>query len=845
MKNMLKIRTLKTENRSYGLVTDERHPRFTFSLESDKNGTELSSAVFKLGRWEYKTEEFQSIYDGPDLLPRTPYTVSVNAIDNHGESAGGSMTFETGKLDEPWAGAWITHPSFHFTERRVSPRPMRFRKKFTTDGEIVRARLYCTALGIYVCSLNGERVGENYLTPGFTSYHHEIQYETYDITDMLAIENTLTATVSGGWAVGSYTYFRRNRVYAPRQAFLAEIHILYKDGHEETVATDESWETTMHTPLLSADLYDGEVYDARIEDSEWTGASREKLKFTPLILAEYGEPVRVYERREPISVTRAPSGEFIYDFGQNFAGVVHMHMRGSRGQKVTLRHAEVLMDGELFTEPLRSAKQEIVYTCAGGEEIYTPEFTYMGFRYVGMSGIDPDEIKLTALLLSSDTAVTGTFECSDKRLDRLDRNVYYGARSNFMDIPTDCPQRDERLGWTGDIALFASTASTHFNMSRFFDKWLRDLRAEQGPGGGLPMIVPSVKIYNQIEMCIPHAVDHWGDVCILVPWAEYLARGDLRILRRNYPMMRKYIKACMNWAGLFSIGKRRYIWKLLHHYGDWCAPDTGFKGWMDRGQWTATACLAYSARIMSRIASLLGETRDAKKYAEYSKSAAAAYRDIFMDGSLRLHEEFQTAYVLPLYYELLDADARKIVAGYLAELVEKQGISTGFPGTPYLLFALLDNDQKESAWRTLLSEKCPSWLYEVKAGGTTFWERWDALREDGTCNQGEGGGMVSFNHFAPGAVSDFLYRRIAGIESMEGGYRMFRIKPEPGGDLVFAKGEVETPYGKIVSRWIIDDHVFKISVAVPIGTQCELILPNDETHELESGNYYYECLMEK
>ena len=364
MKNMLKIRTLKTENRSYGLVTDERHPRFTFSLESDKNGTKLSSAVFKLGRWEYKTEEFQSIYDGPDLLPRTPYTVSVNVIDNHGESAGGSMTFETGKLDEPWAGAWITHPSFHFKERRVSPRPMRFRKKFTTDGEIVRARLYCTALGIYVCSLNGEKVGENYLTPGFTSYHHEIQYETYDITDMLAIENTLTATVSGGWAVGSYTYFRRNRVYAPRQAFLAEIHILYKDGHEETIASDESWETTMHTPLLSADLYDGEVYDARIEDSEWTGASREKLKFTPLILAEYGEPVRVYERREPVSVSRAPSGEFIYDFGQNFAGVVHMHVQGSRGQKVTLRHAEVLMDGELFTEPLRSAKQEIVYTCA-------------------------------------------------------------------------------------------------------------------------------------------------------------------------------------------------------------------------------------------------------------------------------------------------------------------------------------------------------------------------------------------------------------------------------------------------------------------------------------------------
>lgn len=842
---MLNIQSFKTENRSHGLVTDVRQPRFSFSLESDQNGTKLDSAVFRLGRWERETDEYMAVYDGPDLLPRSLYTVTVKTIDNHRESACDSMTFETGKLDEPWAGTLITHPNIRFRERRVSPRPMRFRKKFEVGGEIERARLYCTALGIYVCNLNGERVGEDYLTPGFTSYHHEIQYEVYDITDMLTDENMLTVTVSGGWAVGSYTYYRRNRIYAPRQAFLAEIHIWYKDGHEETIATDESWQVTIKIPLLAADLYDGEVYDARIEDSDWVSALREKLKFSPNLLADYGEPVRVYEQREPMSVNKAPSGEYIYDFGQNFAGVVHMKIQGTRGQRVTLRHAEVLMDGELFTEPLRSAKQEIVYTCAGGEETYTPNFTYMGFRYVGMSGIDPDAIELTALLLSSDIAVTGTFTCSDQRLCRLDKNVYYGARSNFMDIPTDCPQRDERLGWTGDIALFASTACTHFDMSRFFDKWLRDLRAEQGPGGGLPMIVPSVRIYNQIEMCIPHAVDHWGDACILVPWAEYLARGDLRILRKNYPMMKKYIKACMNWAGLFSLGKKRYIWKLLHHYGDWCAPDTGFKGWMDRGQWTATACLAYSAMLMSRIASLLSESEDEKKYAAYSACAARAYRDVFMDDSLRLHKEFQTAYVLPLYYELMGEEERRTIAGYLADLVEKQGISTGFPGTPYLLFALLDNGQKECAWRTLLSEKCPSWLYEVKAGGTTFWERWDALREDGTCNQGDGAGMVSFNHFAPGAVSDFLYRRIAGIESMGGGYRMFRIKPEVGGDLVFAKGEVETPYGKIVSRWLIDDYVFKISVSVPVGTQCELILPNDETHMLESGHYHYECLMAK
>ena len=842
---MLTIRTLETENRRCGLVTDEQQPRFHFSLDSDQNGTALKTACFQLGEWTCHTEDFSVVYDGPPLSPRTKYAVSVSAIDNRGETAEASMTFETGKLSEPWSGLWITHGAYRFREKKVSPKPMCFRKLFKLDGEILHARLYCTALGIYRCCLNGREIGEDFLTPGFTSYHNQIQYQAYDVSELLKDENTLSTTVSGGWAVGSYTYYRRNRVYAKRQAFLAELHLTYRDGHEQVISTDDTWETTMDGPLKAADLYDGEIYDARTQNECWVNASVEKLRFKPKLIADYGEPVRVYERRDPVSVSAAASGETIYDFGQNFAGVVEIRIRGTPGQTVKLRHAEVLMNGELFTEPLRSAKQELIYTCrGGGEETYTPRFSYMGFRYVGVTGVQPENITLTALGLSSNTAVTGSFTCSNELLNRLEKNVYYGARSNFMDIPTDCPQRDERLGWTGDIALFASTASCHFNMSRFFDKWLRDLQSEQGRGGGLPMIVPSVKIYNQIEMCIPHAVDHWGDACILIPWAEYLARGDIRILKRNYPMMRRYFKACLWWAGLFSRGEDRYIWQMFHHYGDWCAPDTDFKGWMARGQWTATACLSHSAGLLSKIAELLGEETDTRMYSEISQKAADAYRSRFLSGDLRLRTEFQTAYVLPLYYELLPGREREAMAGYLAELVKTQGICTGFPGTPYLLFALMDNGQPETAYETLLSEKCPSWLYEVKAGGTTFWERWDALREDGTCNQGDGAGMVSFNHFAPGAVSDFLYRRIAGIESKGGGYRMFRIEPKPGGGLVFAKGEVETPFGQIVSRWIVDNNIFKINVVVPVGTQCELVLPNAEVKTLQSGNYHFECVMD-
>ena len=838
---MLKIVGLKTENMAGLPVSDEQHPRVSFCLESDRPGTDLKGALFTCGDWEKQVQEQSAVYDGSPLRPRTRYTVSVRAEDNHGETAEASMDFETGKMAEPWDGVWITHPSYHFKEKKVSPKPMRFRKLFSAAKPLKSARLYVTALGLYCCEINKKRVGEDYFTPGFTSYHHQMQYEVYDVTELLAGDNELCATVAGGWAVGSYTYFRRNRIYADRQAFLAELRILYEDGTEEVIATDPTWEVTMDGRLKEADLYDGEVYDARGGEETWVRAAEDKLRFTPTLIADYGAPVRVYERRKPVQITAAPSGEIIYDFGQNFAGIVEFTVKAQKGQRIVLRHAEVLVDGELFTEPLRTAKQRIDYTAAGGVETYSPRFTYMGFRYVGVTGILAEDIELTALLLASDVRKTGEFTCSDEHLNRMHKNIYYGALSNFVDIPTDCPQRDERLGWTGDIALFASTAAYNFDMSRFFRKWLRDVRSEQGRGGGFPMIVPMVAIYNQWEMCFPHAVDHWGDVILLAPSAEYLARGDKNILRENYAAMKKYLKACTFWAGLFSFGKNKYVWKLLHHYGDWCAPDTNFNGWMRRGKWTATCCLANSAHLLSRIAGILGETEDEKQYKNLYKQTARAYRETFLDKDYRLKEEFQTAYVLPLYYRLAGKEGRKKMAAHLADLVRKQGISTGFPGTPYLLFALADNGQEEAAFETLFLDTCPSWLYEVKAGGTTFWERWDALREDGTVNQGDGVGMVSFNHYAPGAAGDFFYRRIAGIEAVSGGYKTFRIKPVIGGGLTYARGEIRSPYGTIASAWEIQRDMFSISVTVPVNTTCELTLPDGQEKTLKSGSHSFTC----
>lgn len=466
----------------------------------------------------------------------------------------------------------------------------------------------------------------------------------------------------------------------------------------------------------------------------------------------------------------------------------------------------------------------------------------MGFRYVGVTGIDEKDLELTAVALYSDIGETGEFACSNDLVNKLQQSIKWGAKSNFVDIPTDCPQRDERMGWTGDIALFSPTAAYNFDTSRFLEKWLRDVKAEQTRGGGIPVTVPLVRVPMQWEIMIPMAVDHWGDACILVPWAEYRARGDLGLLNRMYPVMKRYIKACKFWAGLFSFGKHRRIWRLLHHYGDWCAPGIGLWGWMGRGKWTATACLSHSSRIVSQIADLLGKKEEAACYAKLSAETAEAYRDILMEKDCRVKKEFQTAYVLPLYYQMLSEEDKKKTAAHLVRLIRENDyhIATGFPGTPFVLFALADNGYTEDAYKMLLTDTCPSWLYEMKVGGTTIWERWDALREDGTCNTGADdgtGGMVSFNHYASGAVGDFLYRRTAGIEAVEGGYKTFKIEPVIGGGLTWAKGRVITAYGPASSEWKCENGSFTITVEVPVGTTCYLTMPDGEKKTLGSGTY--------
>lgn len=849
---MLKISRLTVEHLSRDCVTDCEQPRVSFQIESDRQNVSLKKAKIWVGDWSTETESQILVpYTGKKLNPFTEYPVVVKVMDDKGEAAEAVTSFETGRMGTAWKAQWITDGEYHFTEKKISPKTMTFRKKIACSKKVTKARLYATAFGIYEMTLNGEKVGDIYFAPGFTSYKHQLQYQTYDVTEQLksseGMENELIAVVGGGWAVGSFTYKRVNRNYADRQALLCELRITYEDGSEEIIGTDESWEVTLDGAVRETEFYNGEIYDATVDMDKiaWHKASREQVKLQPEILAQYGAPVKAHEVFHPVSVTKAPSGVVIYDFGQNFAGVISAKIKGKKGQKITFRHAEILMDGELFTKPLRSAKQEAVYICRDGEQTWSPRMTYMGFRYVSMEGAEEQDVELSAIALYSDVEDNGEFSCSNELVNKLQSSIRWGAKSNFVDIPTDCPQRDERMGWTGDIALFSPTAAYNFDMSRFLEKWFKDVRSEQNKGGGIPVTVPLVVVPGQWEIMIPMAVDHWGDACILAPWAEYKMRGDLGLLKTMYPTMKRYMKACKFWASLGSVGKHKYIWKLLHHYGDWCAPGIGMWAWMGRGKWTATACMSHSSKILSQIAELLGEKEDAVYYRNLSEKTAEAYRDLLMEKDCTVKKEFQTAYVLPLYYGMLSEEDKKKTAAHLARIVRENDyhIATGFPGTPYILFALADNGYEEDAFKMLMTDTCPSWLYEMKVGGTTIWERWDALREDGTCNTGDDdgtGGMVSFNHFSYGAVGDFLYRRIAGIETLSGGGKEVRIAPMVGGGLTQARGVVNTAYGKVTSEWWINDGKFTLHVDIPCSTTAIVKLPGGEEKKLGSGSYTLE-----
>lgn len=852
---MFEIARLTVEGLEKNIVTDEYNPHISYKVVSDGQNVNVANCHIAVKdadgnvMWETDTtEQIEIAYKGKRLKPSSEYRVDIAVKADTGEEAASSTEFATGLMTDKWPGTFITDGSYSFTEKRISPEPMNFKKKVKAAGKVVKAYAYATAMGIYEMYFDGKKVGQRYFAPGFTSYKKRLQYQTYDVTDYFTQgkEVEVSFTVSGGWAVGSFIYSRNNRFAADRQALSALFYFVYDNGEADIVGTDSTWLVNRQGKVKMADLYDGETFDSTVDTSRavWVNATEEKLKYSPKITAESGAPVIEHEVLLPVT-EQINKNEIIYDFGQNFAGIVRFTVKNAKkGQIIEVKHAEILNpDGTLNTSFLRSARATVTYICSEGEQTFSPSFTYMGFRYVSVKGVKKEDFEIKAVALYSDIKDRGSFECSDDMLNKLQSNIRWSTKSNFVEIPTDCPQRDERMGWTGDIAVFGTTACFNFDTGRFLKKWLGDVRSEQLPTGGLPNTVPANGFGFPVTMPTM-AIDWWGDACVLVPWALYMSDGDIGVLQDNYDMMKKYVGACKRWAALFSFGKNRFIWHTpsVFHFGDWVAPDAPkMQQWQKRSKWTATASLFNTSSILSKIAGILGYEEDEKEYKKLSENVADAYESIFTDGNGKLNEEFQTAYVLPIQFGMFKKENRKKAVDNLVKLIEKSDycIGTGFPGTPYILFALADNGRADVAYKMLLNTKCPSWLYEVKTGATTIWERWDGLDENGQCPIGDDGtdNMISYNHYASGAVGDFFYKRIAGIEPIEAGYKKFRVKPVPEGNISYAKASIDTSYGVVSSKWHLNDSDFSIEVEVPVGCRCILELPDGKTYEYGSGRY--------
>jgi alpha-L-rhamnosidase len=680
----------------------------------------------------------------------------------------------------------------------------------TLPGDVVRARLYATAHGVYQATLNGQRVGDQELAPGWTSYQYRLRYQTYDVTGLVRPgENRLDVLLGNGWHRGRLGFRGGRGLYGDRLALLAQLEVETAGGETLRFGTDGSW-TARESTIVADDLYDGQRTDLRREPA---AASPVELLDADLALlvAPDGPPVRVTETVRPVSTDGS-----IIDFGQNLVGRIRLRVRGGRaGDEVTVRHAEVLEDNVLGVRPLRTAKATDTYVLAGpGDVVLESVLTFHGFRYAEVTGTA--DFQAEAVVIGSDLRRTGWFESSHVLLNRFHENVVWGMRGNFLDVPTDCPQRDERLGWTGDIQVFSPTASFLFDSAGFLTSWLADLAAEQQKDGSVPFVVPDV-----LRQPGP-ATAAWGDAATIVPWVLYQRFGDAEILRRQLPSMRGWVDKMATLAG------DELLWTGGFQFGDWldpAAPPDDPARAKANPDVIATAHLARSAEVVALAAAAIGDQETARQYADLAARVRDAFaREYVTDGG-RVLSDAATAYALALQWALLAEPAQRDRAGRkLADLVRASGfrISTGFVGTPLMTDALTDAGEPELAYRLLLQTGCPSWLYSVTMGATTVWERWDSMLPDGSINPGE---MTSFNHYALGAVADWLHRRVAGLASAAPGYRRLLVRPLPTHQLTSASARHLTPYGESEVAWNRAGGKLTLRVTVPVGATAEVHVP--------------------
>ena len=705
-----------------------------------------------------------------------------------------------------------------------------FYKVFSAGENIKSAVLNITAVGMYCAFLNGKRISDDLFTPGWTEYTKRIQYQSYDVTAMLTKTTELSILCAEGWAVGYLKAggIERNH-YAKNISLIFSLDIEYADGTKESIVSDEDvLVRTSH--ILSSSIYHGEVVDNSAVIKELGNAFSDKSIKTNII-PQQGERVCEQDRLKAKRVFKTPKGETVIDFGQNFAGYVEITAKGKKGDIIEISHAEILdSDGNFYTENLRTAKCKNTYILSGDEkEVFKPTFSWQGFRYIRLDKFPSEEIDIdnfTGIAVHSDMKRTGNFICGNEKINKLYQNIIWGQKSNFIDVPTDCPQRDERLGWTGDAQVFVKTAAINFDVEKFFEKWLSDLAVCQFDDGGVFWFIPTCNLAFKENVS-----SGWGDAATICPWEIYMAYGNKKILENQFSSMKKWVDYIHNF------GEEEYLWLGGVQFGDWLALDSSDGAYNGKTSFDfiSSAYFAKSTWLLIKAGKDLG--KDMSTYEALYENIINAIRKRWIAGSVPT-EKTQTAYAIALCFNLLKDNTK--AAYELNKMVEENGfkLTTGFLGTPYLLFALSENGYEKAAYNLLLQEEYPSWLYSVNHGATTIWEHWDGVKEDGTFWSSD---MNSYNHYAYGAVYDWIFSAAAGIKIREdgAGYKKIIIKPHPDRRLGFLKAETKTRHGHLSSYWKCEDNAIFFEFIIPKDTVAEIILPDGRKETVSGGKYIY------
>ncbi|KAI2634013.1 glycoside hydrolase family 78 protein [Xylaria nigripes] len=754
---------------------------------------------------------------------------------------------EAGLLtDQDWAGTKMIAAG-KATEQNATHQPVLFRKDFSLQGDISSARLYITAYGIYEASINGDRVGDAVLAPGWQSYNNRLVYDTYDVTSLLKDgPNAIGIQVGEGWYAGRIGFDKTRNIWGDTLGAFALLVVTKSDGSKETISTDLTWSSSTG-PIITSEIYDGELYDSAQEQpgwattafipsdaSKWIGVKELIAPFGRLAAPD-GPPIRPLEEVELQQVLTTPSGATVLDFGQNLVGWLHLNVSGPAGTKIKMVHVEVLENGEIATAPLRTAKQTDYLILSGnGLQIWEPTFTYHGFRYVQVDNwpveqtpLDTQAVK--AIVVHSDMQRTGTFETSDTLLNKLVHNILWSLKGNFMSLPTDCPQRDERLGWTGDAHAFSPTANFLYDTAGFWRGWLRDVVSEQLASNNIvPIVVPHVP---DVGAVYPTAV--WGDVIVANAWNMYQSSGDLRALKQQYVGAKAWIDSGIP-RGPDGLWNHDYF-----QFGDWLdpkAPNDNPGAATTNSGLVADAYLVYVTRLVAKMAAILGLEDEVAQYEAATENLKKAFQTAWIDATGKVANETQTGLALPLYFDLFPQGQDVLAASRLQNIIANNQylVGTGFAGTHILGLTLTKYNLTDEFYKMLHQTTVPSWLYQVVMGGTTTWERWDSLLPNGTVNPNM---MTSFNHYAFGSLGNWMFRTIGGLAPAEPGWKTIRVQPIPGGNLTAAKATYASPYGMVSTDWYLDENGgFSLNLVVPPNSRAEVVLPGEDGKVMTVGS---------